>query len=138
MSQFDNKVKWCLNKAKKEIEQGKKHRGLLKINPDIEEAKKHLKKAEHNYKAVLFFEKTGFSDWSVSAGFYTIYHCFLGIIKKIGYESQNQECTIALIEQLKNQNKIDLSKDIVESLKTIEPEEQHKDNVITIRENFQY
>ena len=75
---------------------------------DIEEAKNHLKKAEHNFKAVLSFEKTGFSDWSVSAVFYTIYHCFLAIIRKFGYESRNQECTIALVEHLKEQNKIKL------------------------------
>ena len=54
MSQASKHVDWCLNKAKREIEeckkQGKrpKHRGLLKSNPDLEEAGKHLAKAEHN------------------------------------------------------------------------------------------
>ena len=89
MSQAGNKVKWCLNKAQKEIEEGKKHRGLVKIDPDVEEAKKHIAKAEHNFKAVLNFEKSGFSDWSVSAVFYTIYHCFLAVISKVGYETRN-------------------------------------------------
>ena len=41
MSRASNHLKWCLNKAKMEIEeckkQGKKikHRGLFEINPDI-------------------------------------------------------------------------------------------------------
>ena len=45
MSQHTKQIEWCLKKAKKEIneckKQGKrlKHRGLLKINPNIEEAK---------------------------------------------------------------------------------------------------
>lgn len=138
MSQAENKIKWCLNKAKKEIGEGKTHRGLIEISPDIEEAKNHLKKAEHNFKAVISFAKTGFSDWSVSAVFYTIYHCFLAIIRKFGYESRNQECTIALVEHLKEQDKIKLSDGIIEALKVSDHEERHAGTAIALRENFQY
>ncbi|MFH1848786.1 MAG: HEPN domain-containing protein [archaeon] len=106
-----------MNKAKKEIAEGMSHRGLVKTGPDREEAMKHLKKAQHNYKAVLAFENTGFPDWSVSAVFYTIYHCFLAIIRKFGYESRNQECTIALIENLKEEEKIKMGVEIIESVK---------------------
>lgn len=69
MSQIDNKVKWCINKAKKELEEGKKHRGLIIITPNIDEVTNHIKKAEHNFKAIITFEQTGFGDWSVSALF---------------------------------------------------------------------
>src|SRR3989338_1151233 len=138
MPQAENKVKWCLDKAKREIEEGLKHRGLVKIEADLNEAKKHIKKAEHNFKAVVILQKSGFSDWSVSAVFYTIYHCFLGIIAKFGYESRNQECTIALIEHLKQQEKIKLSFEIVEALKSVENEERHEKSAIELRENFQY
>jgi len=51
MSQASKHVEWCLNKAKKEIEECKKlgkrvkHRGLLKNDPNIDEAKiNNLKK----------------------------------------------------------------------------------------------
>jgi len=138
MSHANNKVKWCLNKAKKEIKDGKNHRGLLEIESNLEEAKKHISKAEHNFKAVLIFEKNEFSDWSVSASFYTIYHCFLAISLKFGYETRNQECTIALIEFLKEENKITLDEEIINTLKHIDHEEQHERNVIELRENFQY
>jgi uncharacterized protein (UPF0332 family) len=138
MSQANNKVEWCLKKAKKELETSKKHRGLVKVKPSIEEAKKHIAKAEHNFKAALSFEKTGFSDWSVSAAFYTIYHCLLAIIIKFGYESRNQECTIALTESLKEEGKISLSQEILEAVKAIDTEERHETNVISLRENFQY
>jgi len=138
MSQAKNKVKWCLNKAKKEIAEGIKHRGLVEIEPDLDEAKNHIKKAEHNFKAVVLLEKSGFSDWSVSAIFYTIYHCFLGITTKFGYESRNQECTIALIEYLKEQKKINLSNEIIEALKSVEQEEKEQKRAIELREDFQY
>jgi uncharacterized protein (UPF0332 family) len=135
MSQIENKVEWCLNKAKNE---GIMHRGLKKIEPNKADAIKHIKKAEHNFNAILDFKKIGYPDWSVSASFYTIYQCFLAILAKFGYESKNQECTIALILQLSQQGKIDLSKDILESLQRIEPDSLHETNVIIMRENFQY
>ncbi|HLC75088.1 MAG TPA: hypothetical protein VJH88_04510, partial [Candidatus Nanoarchaeia archaeon] len=100
MSQASKQVEWCLNKAKKEIEECKKlgkkpkHRGLLKVDPNTDEAKKHLTKAEHNLIGITKFKEIGFSDWSMSAGFYCIYHCFLAIAARFGYETSNQTCTI--------------------------------------------
>ena len=126
------------NTVKKDLEKWSKHRGLVKIKPNIEEAKKHIIKAEHNFKAVISFEKTGFSDCSVSAVFYTIYHCFLSIITKLGYESINQECTIALIQALKDQGKIEISSGLIDTLRNVDHEEKHQSSVIELRENFQY
>jgi uncharacterized protein (UPF0332 family) len=138
MPQAENKVRWCLNKAKKEIEEGVKHRGLVKSAPNLDEAKKHVEKAEHNFKAVILLERSGFSDWSVNAIFYTIYHCFLGIIAKFGFESRNQECTIALIEHLQEQKKINVSAEIIEALKSVGQDENEQKRAIELRENFQY
>ena len=78
MSHAANKVKWCLNKAKKELETSSNHRGLVRIEENNFLAEGHLKKAEHNLNAALYFEEGGYSDWSVSAFFYCIYHCFYG------------------------------------------------------------
>lgn len=119
MSQASKHVEWCLHKAQKEIEKCKKygkrlkHRGLLKSNPDIEEAKKHLAKAEHNLGGITKFKEIGFSDWSMSAGFYCIYHCFLAIGSKFGYDSANQTCTISLMRFLKENNKIQLDEKFI-------------------------
>lgn len=104
MSEASKHVEWCIAKAKKEIQESKslgkspKHRGLLAVKPNLEEARKHIAKAEHNLGAITSFKKTGYSDWSLTAGFYSIYHCFLAIAIKFGYESRNQTCTIALME----------------------------------------
>ena len=54
MSQASEHVEWCLKKALREIEECKKanirpkHRGLLKIAPNLEESKKHIEKAVHD------------------------------------------------------------------------------------------
>lgn len=136
MSQNENKIEWCLRKAEHELEEGNKHRGLRIIGPDLSKAKKHLEKAEHNLKAIFYFEKGNFQDWCFSAGFYSIYHCFLAILAKKGYESRNQECTIAVIEMLLNRNEIDFDKDIIESFKSGNGNPDQK--IIALREEYQY
>ena len=140
MSQASKYVHWCLTKAQKEIEDCKKlgkrqkHRGLLKTDPDIEEAKKHLAKAEHNLEGITKFKEIEFSDWSMSAGFYCIYHCFLAIAVRFGYESANQTCTISLMRFLKEENKIRLDEKFIELLEY----EEMDDSVIDLRENYTY
>jgi uncharacterized protein (UPF0332 family) len=144
MSQASKHVDWCLKKANKEVEECKKlgkrlkHRGLLKDNPDLDEAKKHLAKAEHNLSGITKFKTIGFSDWSMSAGFYCIYHCFLAIASKFGYESRNQTCTISLMKYLKEQNKINLDEKFIELLEYEEIEDVGEDSVIDLREDYTY
>lgn len=144
MSQSSKHIEWCLNKAKKEIEECKKlgkrlkHRGLLKSNPNLEEAKKHLAKAEHNLSGITKFKDIGFSDWSMSAGFYCIYHCFLAIAAKFGYESANQTCTISLIRFLKENNKIQLDEKFIELLEYEGIEDIKENSVIDLREDYTY
>jgi len=138
MSQASNKVKWCLNKAKRELEKSDLHRGLVKVERNLELAEQHIIKAEHNLKAALYFEKGGFSDWSASAFFYCIYHCFLAILRKFSYESRNQECTIAMVEMLKEEGKINIDEKFIDTLKITNVEEMQESNVIKLRENFQY
>jgi len=144
MSQASKHVEWCLNEAKKEIDEceklGKrlKHRGLLKVSPNIEEAKKHLAKAEHNLEGITKFKEINFSDWSMSAGFYCIYHCFLAIAAKFGYESSNQTCTIALMRFLKDNNKIQIDGKFIDLLEYEEIKDIKEDSVIDLREGYTY
>jgi hypothetical protein len=164
MSQASKHVEWCLNKAAKELEECKKlgkrpkHRGLLKSNPDIEEAKKHLAKAEHNLRGITRFKEIGFSDWSMSAGFYCAYHCFLAIGARFEYESANQTCTISLMRYLKENDKIKLDEKYIELLEYHENppkadfqdaekrklsvheemEDVKEDSVIDLREDYTY
>jgi uncharacterized protein (UPF0332 family) len=138
MTHSSNKVEWCLRKAKKEQEEGKKHRGLVNVSPNVEDARKHIDKAEHNLKAISYFNEGGFSDWSMSAAFYCIYHCFLAISVRFGYESRNQECTIALIKHLKEKGEINIEDKFLQALEIYEEQERHESNVIEKREMFTY
>lgn len=138
MSHAENKLKWCLDKAKKEIEQGKTHRGLVKKEPDMNEARSHIAKAEHDLAAISYMEKGGFSDWSMGAAFYSIYHCFLAIAEKFGYESRNQECTIALIRSLMEIGRIDLDEKFIKALEVYDSEKKSEKNLIEKREFYAY
>jgi uncharacterized protein (UPF0332 family) len=139
MSHAENKIRWCLNKAKKELKKGDKHRGLIKIKPNLELANLHIKKAEHNLKAITKFKEIKYSDWSASASFYSTYHCFLAILSKFGYESRNQECTFAFILDLIDTKKIDLDKELIEEIHVLNLDEKHKSpTIVEVREIEQY
>lgn len=143
-SRASNHIDWCLNKAKKEIEECKKqkkkvrHRGLFKIEPNKNLAFGHLQKAKHNLKVFRLLRKNRFSDWSITAGFYVLYHCFLAIAAKHGYESKNQTCTIALIETLQEQGKISINPNIIDFMKYNEEENYNEESIIELRENYTY
>lgn len=112
MSQVDNHLKWCL----------KDERRLVKTKPDLDLAQKHLKKSEYNHGIVQTLEKQKIYDWALNIGFYSIYHCFLAILSKYGYESKNQSCTITVLLNLIEQKKLNLDKDLVLQFDTLEVE----------------
>lgn len=53
-----------------------------------------------NFEAMTDFHEMGYSDWSASAAFYSLYHGLLAILAQRGYELRNQSCTFSLIEDL--------------------------------------
>ncbi len=137
MSHASNKVEWCLKKAEKEKESTGRHRGLLKIEPNLKLAKEHLQKAEYNLQAAYSMRKAGHSSWSASAFFYCSYHCCLAIAAKFGYESGNQECTLALMDFLLEQGKIEMDQALLDALNSSKQEDVPF-SLIKKREEFQY
>ena len=68
-----------------------------------------------------------------------MYQCFLSIATKFGYESGNQTCTVALIEYLKEEGKIDLDQKFIDIMK-YKDDQQDKTNpsIIDLREEYTY
>lgn len=131
-----------MNKAKKDIEECErqnirpKHRGLLEVGVNMQEAREHIEKAEYDFKSANDFVNINHSDWAINAFFYSIYHCFLSIVAKFGYESGNQTCTISLIEYLNEQGKIKLDSRFINTFKYAT--EGEEDNIIDLREKYTY
>lgn len=112
MSQIDKHLKWCLSNPKR----------LIKTRLNLELAKKYLKKSEYNYKVLQVLENLKINDWALNVGFYAIYHCFLALLAKYGYESKNQACTITALLTLINEKKLDLDGDLVTQFDTLDVE----------------
>lgn len=139
MSHVKNKVKWCIKKAEKELKKGETHRGLVRIKASKEQVLEHIRKAEHDLKGAINFAKIGYSDWSASAFFYSIYQCFLAIAAKFGYESGNQECTFALMYSLIEDKKIDLDKKLLDKVSSLDMQKPNQESTsVKIREKYQY
>jgi|SRR3989338_5805972 len=131
-----DKIKKCL----KEGEQGERHKGLKKVLPDEVKVNEHLDKAIHNFKAIDIFRQQGFSDWSVSAGFYSLYHLLLAILSKKGYESRNQSCTFALIEEMIEKGELAIIKEDLRQIFNNEviADLEHSSKILDLRERYQY
>ena len=123
MPQIDEHLKWCLKDPKR----------LVKTKPDLNLAQKHVKKSEYNYGVMQTLERLKIYDWAFNVGFYAIYHCFLTILAKYGYESRNQACTTTVLLALINEKKLDLDKDLVIQFDTLDVEKSIASP--TIREN---
>ena len=131
-------IKDKLKKCLKEGEKGGRHKGIRAIEKSEEKINGHLGKSIHNLKAMDYFQKGGFSDWSASASFYCLYHCLLALLAKEGYESRNQNCTFAFIES--NIEKFSISLDELREIfdKDVTEDLEHSNKILDIRENMQY
>ncbi|MBI4439610.1 HEPN domain-containing protein [Candidatus Woesearchaeota archaeon] len=134
-------LKEKLDKCLKEGERGgERHKGLRKVEPKKEAIGMHVQKAVHNLNAVTDFRNMGYSDWSASASFYAIYHCLLALLLKFGYQSRNQSCTFAFIEDLIKKGKVSLNLDDLKEVfdKDIAEDLAHSEKILDIRESMQY
>lgn len=138
MSHAKNKVDWCLKKAERELRELGKHRGLIKIRPDLKKAREYIKKAEHYLKATDYLKKGNFSDISTSTVFYSMYHCLLAITTKFGYESRNQECTFALVHSLIEDGEVDFEKELLGKVSSLDIEKSKETTSVGVREQYQY
>ena len=103
MAQIRNHLKWCLKDPDR----------LKEVKPDNSLAQKHLEKSEYNAEVMKLLETSKKYDWALNAGFYAIYHCFLAILAKYGYESKNQSCTVTVLLKLTEDKKLDFDKDLI-------------------------
>lgn len=123
MAQIDNHLKWCLKDPNR----------LVKVKPDIDLAKKHLKKSEYNMEVMKELEKLKRYDWALNIGFYSIYHCFLAILAKYGYESKNQSCSVTTLLKLIDDKKLDIDRDLILRFDALEADKKAVNT--TVRES---
>lgn len=134
-------VKEKLNKCFKEGGKGGgRHKGLKKIEISEDNVAGHINKAVRNFHAITAFKEIGYSDWSASAAFYSLYHLLLAILTKYGFESRNQSCTFAFVEDLIDKGKISLTKNDLKEIfdKKVKEDLEHSNKILDLRESWQY
>ena len=114
MSQIDDHLKWCLKDSNR----------LVKVKPNDKLAQEHVKKSEYNAEVMGDLEKLKRFDWALNIGFYAIYHCFLALLAKLGYESKNQSCSITVLLKLINDGKIKFDRDLILQFDTLEVDKE--------------
>jgi len=134
----ENKLRWCLNKAKKELQLGKTHRGLVIISSNPLKAKAHIDKAISNLDVADLLLENNHPDWSVIAIFYASYHSLLAVLANFGYESRNQECTFSAVLNLINENKLNIDAAKIERIKHTSEGIGQEPDLISLREFSQY
>lgn len=133
-----DKIRNCFEEGKRG---GERHQGLRIVKPDSGLVQAYLAKAIHNMGAMQDFHDLKYSDWSASASFYALYHGLLAILARHGYESRNQSCTFAVVEELiTNGNFKHLT---ISDLKEIFDQDvasdlAHSNKILDIRERMQY
>ena len=119
-------LKWCLSKKDR----------LKIIKSDLLKSSAHLKKAKHNLLAAHYNLEGGFEDWVVSQCYYSVYHAFLGILYKYGFESKNHECTIKVMEYLIKKKNLSFDEKYVAFVRTTN--KMKLSTAKALREEFQY
>jgi uncharacterized protein (UPF0332 family) len=119
-------LKWCLSKKDR----------LKIITPNLSKCDAHLNKAKHNLLAAHYNLKGGFEDWVVSQCYYSVYHVFLSLLYKQGFESRNHECTIKAVEFLIKKKSLPLNIKYVHFIR--QTGELRLSDAKALREEFQY
>ena len=131
-----NQVKNCFINAKKDEEKGKKHKGLLLVEPNHEQALEYIEKAKKNLGWCEKYRKEG-ADYKIpEEWFYTLYYCALAILSEFGVESRNQKCTALFLRYVKDKDIITLDDDFIDRI-TVHSEIEKKSDVDE-RENARY
>ncbi len=129
-------IKECFETARKEEEKGKKHKGLLVVEPSLKNAEEYLDKAKDGLKYCEMYKNVG-SDYKIpEEWYYSLYYCALAILCKFGVETRSQRCTALFVKYVKEKGLIDYDDEFIN--KIIVYKEMDKKSAVDEREEARY
>jgi len=129
-------IKECFETAKKEEEKGKKHKGLLIIEPSIKKAEGYLDKARDSLRYCKIYKDAG-SDYKIpEEWYYSLYYCTLAIHCKFGIETRSQRCTALFIKYVKEKGLIEYDNEFIDEIMVFK--EKGKITAVDEREEARY
>jgi len=133
---MSEEVKECFNIAEKEEKKGKKHKGLLKTDPSIENAKQYLIRAKECLKFCGVYKQLN-ADYKIpEEWYYALYYCALAIISKFGVESRSQRCTALFLRYAKDKGLIDYDDEFIKRIMVYKEKDKKTD--VDQREEARY
>ena len=133
---MSEEVKECFKIAEKEEKKGKKHKGLLKTDPSIENAKQYLIKAKECLKFCGVYKQLN-ADYKIpEEWYYALYYCALAIISKFGVESRSQRCTALFLRYTKDKGLINYDDEFIKRIMVYKEKDKKTD--VDQREEARY
>jgi uncharacterized protein (UPF0332 family) len=136
MSNELKECKECFELAKKEEEKGKKHKGLLIVEPSLEKSKEYLDKSRDSLRYCEVYKNAG-SDYKIpEEWYYSLYYCALAILCKFGVETRSQRCTALFVKYVKDKGLIEYDDEFIK--KIIVYKEKENKSAVDEREEARY
>lgn len=132
----EKELRECFINAKKNEENGRKHKGLLLVKPSQKEAEEYIIKAKQNLELCELFKERGIDYKLPEEWFYTLYYCALSILNRFGVESRSQKYTALFVKYLKDKGLIEYDEEFI--LRIIVYKEIGKTSDVDEREKARY
>ncbi len=133
---MSTKIRECFESAKKDEKKGKKHKGLLVVEPSPKRAEEYLDKARDSLRFCEIYKNSG-SDYKVpEEWYYSLYYCALAILCKFGVETRSQRCTALFIQYVKERGLIEYDNEFIK--KIIVHKEKENKSAVDEREEARY
>lgn len=130
------KLRDCFKNAEKDEKEGKKHKGLLVVEPNDKSAREYIQKAKDALDWCNIYKLKG-ADYKIpEEWFYTLYYCGLAFLAKLGVESRSQKYTAMFLEYMQGKGVINYGEEFIESI-TVH-KEKGKESEVDRREEARY
>ncbi|MEK6927457.1 MAG: hypothetical protein AABX11_03410 [Nanoarchaeota archaeon] len=129
-------VKECFINAKKSDAKGKKHKGMLLVNPNLSLAEKYIFKAKETLDFCEIYRNKRADYKLPEEWFYAQYYCALAILIKFGVESRSQKYTAVFLSYLKEKGIINYDSEFIKRITVYSNKEEESD--VDKRENARY
>ncbi len=130
------KIFECFSLAKKEEENGKKHKGLLFVGKDDKKAEEYVQKAKINLQLCELYKKQRMDYKIPEEWFYSQYYCALAILAKFGVESRSQKCTALFLRYVTDKSLIDYANEFIDRITVYKDKDEETD--VDEREKARY
>ena len=129
-------LKECFKNALREEQKGMKHKGLLIIKSNLEEAKRYLERARESLRFCELYKQMEVDYKIPEEWFYSLYYCALAILAKFGVESRSQKCSALFLKYLQEKGIIPYEKEFIERI--IVHKEKGQESDVDEREKARY